>query len=493
MEIKSTIQKMKTLVRFCLSTFLFMAAGYMPLAAQPPMKAYTVRNGRMYIELSKHIKDASLDSFIAQYELHDLALKRFIKNDFPDSLKMLGWQIEANNKQTVIISKPLFALDNIDNPVNKIIYTEKHPTFGERFPAVNNGISYGYNRFKNKHPFTVKDSVVTFFLRNNTQARKTYLAGSFNDWVPNNLPMTKTDSGWIAYVKLGPGKYWYKFIVDGNWIVDRDNRLSENDGLGNTNSIFYRPNVDFKLNAFPNARNVYIAGSFNSWRPDELQMIKTETGWELPLYLPEGTHTYKFVVDGAWYADDKNKDRLPDGERGYNSVLRIGKSHLFKLNGYTEAKKVILSGSFNGWRQDELLMNKTGTGWELPYTLGPGNYEYKFQVDGKWISDPQNPLTVRNKTNFGNSYLIIDPNYTFRLKGFSKAKAVYLAGDFNDWDPNLLPMKREGDDWIFSVHLSVGKHLYKFIVDGKWIIDPTNKLWEQNEYRTGNSIIWIEK
>jgi len=54
-------------------------------------------------------------------------------------------------------------------------------------------------------------------------------------------------------------------------------------------------------------------------------------------------------------------------------------------------------------------------------------------------------------------------------------------------------MKRDGNDWVFSVHLFAGKHLYKFIVDGSWIIDPSNKLWEENEYGTGNSILWIDK
>jgi hypothetical protein len=30
------------------------------------------------------------------------------------------------------------------------------------------------------------------------------------------------------------------------------------------------------------------------------------------------------------------------------------------------------------------------------------------------------------------------------------------------------------------------------VVDQKWIIDPTNELWEENEYGTGNSVLWIE-
>ena len=70
---------------------------------------------------------------------------------------------------------------------------------------------------------------------------------------------------------------------------------------------------------------------------------------------------------------------------------------------------------------------------------------------------------------------------------------MYIAGDFNDWSPNSFPMRKDGDDWVFTVHLHIGKHLYKYIIDGNWVIDPGNKLWEQNEYGTGNSVIWIGK
>jgi len=153
----------------------------------------------------------------------------------------------------------------------------------------------------------------------------------------------------------------------------------------------------------------------------------------------------------------------------------------------------MLTGSFNGWKTYDLLMQKTAKGWQLPYTLGPGNYQYRFLVDGKWIEDPDNPLFLRDrKNNTVNSFLIIQPNYTFRLEGHADATAVFLAGDFNDWTPDALKMQRIGDAWIFNVHLSVGKHLYKFIVDGQWTRDPANPLWEENE-DAGNSILWMEQ
>jgi hypothetical protein len=462
---------------------------HLSITSYSQVAAYSIKNGRMYIQVGRDIKGAALDSFITNYELEDLDLKKFIKTNKEDSLQKLGWKVEINNESFFIISKAFEPFgdveNNIKNTLDRILFQNKPSPL---FPATDNGITFGANKFRNKSPFAITDSIVTFFLRGNEKASKVMLAGSFNDWNPNALSMKKVDSGWIADVKLNPGKYWYKFIVDGNWVADIDNQIKENDGLGNINSVFYRSNFVFRLNGFTNAKRVFLSGSFNNWKPNELLMIETATGWGLPLYLAEGTHTYKFVVDGKWMRDETNHEKLPDSHGDFNSVIRFGKPYLFKLKGFENASQVFLAGTFNGWKQDELQMTKTADGWELPYTLGPGNYDYKFIVDKKWITDPANPIS---SSNSGNSYLVIDPNYTFRLKGYKDAKQVFLAGDFNRWDPKAYAMKKDGDDWVFPVHLSVGKHLYKFIVDGKWMNDPSNPLWEQNEYNTGNSILWI--
>ena len=263
---------------------------------------------------------------------------------------------------------------------------------------------------------------------------------------------------------------------------------SENDGLGNVNSVFYVPNQLFKLDGYNNARKVILTGSFNRWNETELQLEKTSNGWELPVYLADGTHTYRFIVDGKWMTDPANPETLPNEFNDFNSVVRRGPSWMFRLNGYPDAKKVYLSGSFNNWRKDELLMQKTKDGWELPYVLGAGNYEYSFIVDGKSIPDPAAVVTKGNKA----SSLVLNPNHSFHLRGFENAREIYLAGDFNNWAPGSLRMVRQNGEWVVSLHLSPCNHLYKFIVDGKWIMDPDNKLWEQNEHGSGNSVIWIE-
>jgi len=55
----------------------------------------------------------------------------------------------------------------------------------------------------------------------------------------------------------------------------------------------------------------------------------------------------------------------------------------------------------------------------------------------------------------------------------SGARAVFLGGTFNNWDPAAIPMQREdGDEWRVVVALSPGTYEYKFIVDGDWCCEP---------------------
>jgi hypothetical protein len=482
MEIKAAAPGKYRVLRGLLSLALVALLLTRLLAQDPPLK-YLVRNGRMVIEMTKSVSDEVLRDFVTRYDLGDLNLKQFIRTGKSEDLEKFGWRVDLNNGTRAIISKPLFASD-LGNPGDMFANNAS-----VRFASISSRIIFGMNRFRDKAPFREKDSMVQFFLRNNNRASRVILSGSFNNWSEDGLAMKRTDSGWVASVKLAPGKWWYKFIVDGNWTVDNDNLLRENDGEANINSVYFKTNTLFTLSGYTNARKVYLSGSFNNWQHRQLEMSRTAGGWALPLYLANGTHTYKFIVDGKWVADEKNKNRLPDGNGGYNSVLRMGNTVTFRLNGFPDAKKVFLSGSFNGWKESELQMEKNGGSWTLPYVIGPGNHQYRFIVDGKWMTDPDNPLATDRKN--GNSILIVSPNYTFRLKGRANAKTVYLSGDFNDWSPTAFPMTRKGDEWVFPLHLPPGKVRYKFVVDGNWILDPNNKLWEQNEYQTGNSVLWI--
>jgi len=234
-----------------------------------------------------------------------------------------------------------------------------------------------------------------------------------------------------------------------------------------------------------------LSGSFNFWNDHALPMVRVPGGWALYLYLREGTHAYKFVVDGQWILDPSNPVVRTDGAGNKNSFMSIGDTFYFRLNGKQDIKAAFVAGNFNVWNGNELPMKKTGTGWELPYVLAPGNYQYKFILDGNWITDPDNPyLAVEG--GFKNSLLLIKPNFTFVLEGYPDAKTVIATGTFSGWSHDNYPMvKREGK-WMLPLFLRPGKYSYRFIVDGKWMEDPANDQWETNEYGSKNSVLWIE-
>lgn len=77
-----------------------------------------------------------------------------------------------------------------------------------------------------------------FFLEGHETAKEVYVTGSFADWNPEAERMSKDAGGvWRATVRLTDGKHLYKFVVDGNWIADPGNPVSEDDGFGGTNSV----------------------------------------------------------------------------------------------------------------------------------------------------------------------------------------------------------------------------------------------------------------
>jgi 1,4-alpha-glucan branching enzyme len=51
----------------------------------------------------------------------------------------------------------------------------------------------------------------------------------------------------------------------------------------------------------PNARQVFVAGTFNGWGADTTPMKRGRQGkWTAKVHLPPGSHEYKFIVDGVW-------------------------------------------------------------------------------------------------------------------------------------------------------------------------------------------------
>ena len=70
------------------------------------------------------------------------------------------------------------------------------------------------------------------------QAKKVSVAGSFNKWNPKDVSAKKDSQGnWTAKVSLKPGKWEYKFVVDGNWVNDPRSPSTTGNAFGTQNSV----------------------------------------------------------------------------------------------------------------------------------------------------------------------------------------------------------------------------------------------------------------
>jgi hypothetical protein len=251
--------------------------------------------------------------------------------------------------------------------------------------------------------------------------------------------------------------------------------------------------------------NVVVSGQFNLWSRDAWKMKKVgEYTYELRKKTADFKDNleweFKFVINHNYWAepseDIQNITPAVDGSKYLNAYnLKFFKAYVsdkgnatFSLPGFQDAKKVILAGSFNKWDEELFVMNKTESGWKLTLQLPPDVYEYKFIVDGEWMTDPTNPEKVRNEFHGYNSFIAISKEVTFTLFGFQNAKRVILAGDFNDWSESELEMTKTDKGWTYTILLIGGKYHYKFIVDGEWMVDPNNKIREYDGRGNINSV-----
>jgi 1,4-alpha-glucan branching enzyme len=183
-----------------------------------------------------------------------------------------------------------------------------------------------------------------------------FVAGEFNQWNPTAEKMTKDGGKWKLTKALPPGRYAYKFVVDGTWKEDPNAKESTDDGMGGKNSVVVVTGSASATTAEPGtaatapgsaatgaakppqvtaegvrftfagaAQSVALAGDFNQWAINADPMVRQADGtWTIVKSLPPGRYAYKFVVNGTvWKHDDANPESADDGLGGKNSIVEV--------------------------------------------------------------------------------------------------------------------------------------------------------------------------
>ncbi len=298
------------------------------------------------------------------------------------------------------------------------------------------------------------------------------VAGEFNSWSTSADPMKKQANGtWTLVKALAPGKYAYKFVLNGtDWKADENAPETADDGYGGKNSVVVvttgaaaapaAPVAAAATTAAPAAsadgvtfrysgpgNTVNVAGEFNSWSTSADPMKKQADGsWTLTKPLSPGKYAYKFVIDGTtWKEDAGAAEFADDGYGGKNSVVVVGAGAAGAAGAVSAAKPA--------------------AGAAKP--LAPG-------------AKPKAPKLGANGVEF-------------TYAGAART-SVAVCGDFNNWAPLLNKMTQQADGtWTATIKLPAGTHAYKFLVDGStWKQDEGNPASADDVFGGKNSIIVVK-
>ena len=169
--------------------------------------------------------------------------------------------------------------------------------------------------------------------------------------------------------------------------------------------------------------------------------------------------------------------------------------------------EIILISSINNWKKEyQLKTNKMGIFFTfIKENIKKGFYTYRYKVNGIWVNDPIQKMSVYNQyqqklsaiyvknniTLYQKSPLKIKDNYyRFSLKN-NQYKYVSIIGTRNNWDPYAEPMKLKNNQWQIELFLERDKTFYLFWTDGKKINDPFNPhLAQSDQNRLVNFVPW---
>ena len=111
----------------------------------------------------------------------------------------------------------------------------------------------------------------------------------------------------------------------------------------------------------------------------------------------------------------------------------------------------------------------------------------------QYMNGPMYMHGIGGVTGMGGMYNNMDPNManvTFSYKFDNRnPKTVLVCGSFDDWkEKHPLSFNQSLDKWTCTISIKKGKHLYKYIIDGNWEINPNEPSIKGNDGITNNVI-----
>ncbi len=88
---------------------------------------------------------------------------------------------------------------------------------------------------------------------------------------------------------------------------------------------------------------------------------------------------------------------------------------------------------------------------------------------------------------------LVGDEYLFTLLE-ADARTVAVVGSFNGWVPTRSLLERHGDLWHGQVAVPLGRHKYRFLIDGtRWVLDPDNPRQARDNLGALASLLVVSK
>ncbi|HKP46807.1 MAG TPA: alpha/beta hydrolase-fold protein [Pyrinomonadaceae bacterium] len=178
------------------------------------------------------VPTALLRRYVGRYELdprftHDFVLYVTVKDD---SLWVRPGYLRARR----VIAEADSRFYDSENPDLHVAFI-KDETGNVTGLTLDTGA--GIIRVKKMPPPIPSAGNTTFKLPGHTEAEAVAIYGSFNGWIQTKNYCAKEVDGWMCRIDLAPGKYTYRFLVDGAGLLDPSNSATETDAVGLTDSV----------------------------------------------------------------------------------------------------------------------------------------------------------------------------------------------------------------------------------------------------------------
>jgi chromosome partitioning protein len=111
-----------------------------------------------------------------------------------------------------------------------------------------------------------------------------------------------------------------------------------------------------------------------------------------------------------------------------------------------------------------------------------------YEALAKEIMAQESTLATAPEIRVAAAPTVTPEGVVFTIEAPAAAR-VQLAGDFNNWSPDLTEMVETGPVWTKTLKLPPGRYRYRYVVDGEWRRDPHNAAAEPSPFGGEDSVL----